>query len=1107
MTAKGATTSAENEEPALPERPAHPVPAVSAGGGQRRAITPTAKISAPVLGPVLRRSRVFRLVDRARVRPLLWVTGPPGAGKTTLVASYLEARRLRKLWYQVDGADADLAGFFYHLGLAAAHAAPRVRRPLPLLTPEYLGDPTTFARAYFRELYRRLRPPFALVLDDYHEVGADAPLHDALREGLAELPRGGRAVVLSRGLPPPAFARMRARGLLATVGWDALRFSLEEWREAARLGRARWIGSTTLRELHARMDGWISGLVLAAEGAEGETGGEPRTAPRFEVDGATGAVFDYFAQEVLRSIDDPLQAVLLQSAVLLRMTSAMAERLTGSNEAGRLLAELSRRNYFVQRQGGPEPAYRYHPLFREFLLAQARRRFTPAQRRAVNQHAATLLAQNGEIEPAVELFVEAGDVEGLSRLLLEQAPTLMAQGRSTQLERWLSGLPGPLLEATPWLQYWLGACHLPVRPDQSRGHFEAAYRGFERTGDVPGLFLAWSGVVDSILYHWGDCTRLDGWIAGLDELMRRHPAFPSPEVELRVATSMAAALLFRQPHHDALRGWADRSMQCALASGDSSQRMLTGHYAALHRFWMGDQPGAATLLEVLRSAGGAARGASPLGRIMWHSLDAIRLWHRAETEACLETVARGLAISAKTGLRIWDFQLEAQGVFGTLSAGDLATTRRGLERMATILSTSRSLDVSLYHYLSAWEAILAGDAPRACEQAEHALGLVIEMGTPFPEGLNRLSMAQALHEAGQTDLARDHLRHGRAIADRMRSAQLQFMASVTDAHFALAGGDEPSALAALRRVTALGRLHGIINAPWWRPRVMARLCQRALEAGIEVDYVQDLIRRRGLVPDQPPVTVEAWPWPVRVSTLGSFTVLVDGRPPGVSRKAQQRPLALLKALVAFGGHAVAEDQLVDALWADAEGDAAYHALKMALHRLRHLLGHDRAVVHQGGRVSLDAYTCWLDTWAVERRLDEADAADRRGDTHAARRETEAALALYQGPFLDKDTRLAWTTFLRERLRSKILRAIGRLGRGWEADGEWARTAELYERGLAVEDLAEDLYRGLMACQLRLDRRADALATYQRCRAALSAGLGVAPSEAIEALRRSLLAAR
>ena len=42
----------------------------------------------------------------------------------------------------------------------------------------------------------------------------------------------------------------------------------------------------------------------------------------------------------------------------------------------------------------------------------------------------------------------------------------------------------------------------------------------------------------------------------------------------------------------------------------------------------------------------------------------------------------------------------------------------------------------------------------------------------------------------------------------------------------------------------LGRQKGFTTLLYfWRPAVMASLCEKALEAGIEVDYVQNLIRK------------------------------------------------------------------------------------------------------------------------------------------------------------------------------------------------------------------------------------------------------------------------
>ena len=63
---------------------------------------------------------------------------PPAQGKTTLASSYIQERKLPALWYQLDEGDGDIASFFHYLGLSVKAAAPRYRKPLPPLTPEYL---------------------------------------------------------------------------------------------------------------------------------------------------------------------------------------------------------------------------------------------------------------------------------------------------------------------------------------------------------------------------------------------------------------------------------------------------------------------------------------------------------------------------------------------------------------------------------------------------------------------------------------------------------------------------------------------------------------------------------------------------------------------------------------------------------------------------------------------------------------------------------------------------------------------------------------------------------------------------------------------------------
>ena len=80
---------------------------------------PLAKLSRPRLFGVVPRERLFAFLDENHGRPLIWVSAPPGAGKTALIASYLEERAPPSLWYQIDPGDADPGPFFQYLTLAA----------------------------------------------------------------------------------------------------------------------------------------------------------------------------------------------------------------------------------------------------------------------------------------------------------------------------------------------------------------------------------------------------------------------------------------------------------------------------------------------------------------------------------------------------------------------------------------------------------------------------------------------------------------------------------------------------------------------------------------------------------------------------------------------------------------------------------------------------------------------------------------------------------------------------------------------------------------------------------------------------------------------------
>jgi LuxR family transcriptional regulator, maltose regulon positive regulatory protein len=424
----------------------------------------------------------------------------------------------------------------------------------------------------------------------------------------------------------------------------------------------------------------------------------------------------------------------------------------------------------------------------------------------------------------------------------------------------------------------------------------------------------------------------------------------------------------------------------------------------------------------------------------------------ADAKACEKAMREGLEIAHATGVHTWTFQLLAYGYGGALGAGNLAQARAAADELSSKTAGAGRLNLCLYHHFEAWEAMLRKDLMTALQKEKAALRMAIEVGCPLFEVLCRLALAEILAECGDERKCVAHLQTLRDIVRGIDNRHLEFTCLAGFAQIALAHGRERTGVGALRRALELGREYGYAHFLWWRPTAMARILAHALQAGIEPDYARSLITRRALVPEQPPLGVEGWPWPYRVQTFGGFRLLRHDQPLGGGNgKAKKRPLELLKLLIAYGGEQVSESKVTDALWPRIDGDSAHRSFTSTLHRLRKLLGEDRAVTLHEGRLSLDRRYFWLDTWAFEQLAADLESV---GDSQQMEKLVERLLALYRGSFMADDADAAWMIQTRERLRSRFSRALARVCRHWQERGEDERARLLYEKCLEIDPLAE-----------------------------------------------------
>ena len=1068
-----------------------------------KAIARLAKIAPPRLAGVYQRKRLFKALDHARQHPVVWIAAPGGYGKTTLIGSYLKARKLPTLWYQLDDSDADIATYFHYLGLAAKQAAPRAHWSLPEFTPEYFGALPVFARRYFEQLAARLPARTVAVLDNYQDVPSEALLHEVIHNGLSQIPQGMNLIIISRYPPPPAYVADRANDVIAIIDHEALRLTEAESIGICRARRPRApakLVAATAKQIHERSHGWAAAFVLMVKRS-----GDRQSLLTAPDHAAEEVMFDYFYRELFQKTNDETQQLLLHTAFLPIISPAAAEQLTKNPKAGDILARLHRDNFFTVRHAGSAPIYQYHPLLRDFLAAQVYRLLSSEQRIALMRASAGLLEQEGRIEDAVQLLQAADDWAALALLIKQHAQVFLDSGRHHTVSAWLEKLPQTLRESDPWLLFWLGACRFPFDTTDAREIFTKAYIGFRARSDDTGIFLAWASAVDAIVFEWADFSQLDRWIEDLDELTRLFPTFLSPQIEARVVSAMVSALMYQQPHHPYMEQWCQRLETILQHIPDPNTRVLLGaHLFIYYLIWLGELAAADRILGLIRPPRSAKLSA--LAEIMWNIALGNWCWVMNRPEEALAAVTAAQHVADDQGVTLWNFIIHATGADITLARGDLQAARPYIERLEQLLIPRRRMDVGHYQVYVAWSAGLRGDQARAVVAARETLAIVDAMGVRGQVRSNaflchsHMGLAQLLHMAGESREALTHASQAVEIGMRMRSTGTRYWALWCQAWIHLECGHETEACEHLRAAFALGRVQGYARLTFYfnNPDIFAKLCCKALAAGIEMDYARAMIRERELLPPLDIPVPESWPWPIKVHALGRFAVHINDKPLKFDGKSKKKPLELLKALIAFGGRAVSEDKLAEALWPDAEADAAARALSTTLHRLRKLIG-EATIERQEGRLTLDARRCWVDAWSFERLLATLESTSRSLDPNEITQLTDRLMTLYRGAFLQDDVEHPWVLSVRERLRGKLLRLLESVGTTHARAQRHDEARRCFEKALEIDALAEGFYRGLMQINLAAGRHAEALSVYRRCRKMLALHFHCAPSVEIEAL--------
>jgi LuxR family maltose regulon positive regulatory protein len=423
---------------------------------------PATKFSAPPLrAGLVARARLLDRVAECTRRRLTLLTAPAGSGKTTLLAQWGAAPREHAVaWLAIDAADDAPVHFFRLLTASVEAAIPGAGSgALALLRSSFHPSARSVAAALLNDLTDRERD-LVLVLDGYHLIGSGS-IHDAMALVLDRLPPSLHLVVASRTSPPLPLARLRALGDLGEIRASDLRFTMEEATAFLEGTAGLRLAPGAAEALAARTEGWGAGLQLAALWAQGREEPEPSLAA---FTGSQHLVVDYLGEEVFRREPPDVQAFLLRTSILERLSAPLCDAVTGGagprqrndERAGpsfcqRMLERVERENLFLVPFDEERRWWRYHRLFREFL----RRRLEEERREELlelHRRAAIWLEENGFAAEAAGHAIEVRDFERAARLIEEAGTECLGTTPPSTLLRWFGALPRAILRSRPALR-------------------------------------------------------------------------------------------------------------------------------------------------------------------------------------------------------------------------------------------------------------------------------------------------------------------------------------------------------------------------------------------------------------------------------------------------------------------------------------------------------------------------------------------------------------------------------------------------------------------------------------------------------------------------------
>ncbi|HAG94174.1 MAG: hypothetical protein CMK83_03740 [Pseudomonadales bacterium] len=433
----------------------------------------------------LLRPQLIDLVNRAEDYRLTVLLAPAGSGKSTLLRQWLRSGRQNTR--------------FAVLNLEPRHHSPApffssliktIKQSCAQFDAYYLNqinDSVEFSvEAVTESLAQglaRLREPLFVVLDDYQLI-QDDNIHRTLSQVIFTLPPHIHFVVASRSHPPLQLSRLKLEDSLLSIDANDLKWdleALENWFRSVGLATA---DKAFMQDLLDWTEGWIAGIKLMALSLKG--GGADQS-DHMAQESKSPEVLQYFADSVLAQQPDDIRRFLIKTACLETLDATLCNDVLQIDNAQRCIDYLMENHVFLHPVDGQPDVYRYHSIFREFLLYRLRADY-PQEIDSLTRRAASTLLERKECVQALELLADIDDGEALESAIVRCSDQWIKTGEFTRLIEWIDRLPEERIINQSELVYPLITALIFYRRFNQAEYYIELVQELNRRGEMQGRY-------------------------------------------------------------------------------------------------------------------------------------------------------------------------------------------------------------------------------------------------------------------------------------------------------------------------------------------------------------------------------------------------------------------------------------------------------------------------------------------------------------------------------------------------------------------------------------------------------------------------------------------